>query len=628
MRRVYFFQCQDFFGKSVYFPYASGCLWAYAMTDPAVAENFVLGDLYFEKLPLHEYLCKMQDPDVVLFGCYGWNTEYHLAMAKLIKQQWPRALIVAGGPNVNQSPEWHAANPFIDISIWGEGEHAVKKILTARTQGIDYHHIPGVAQLIDEQWLHTPAASRSYEYEEFPSPYLTGLFDDFFQRYSYNFNVILETNRGCPYQCTFCDIGKSYFNKVRQFPIERILAEIDWFSEKQIEYLDVADSNFGILPRDIDIAKYIKQKKEATGWPKKMNATFAKNNQQNVFEISLVLNGINRTGITLALQSSNDIVLKNIKRKNFANTKLKEIVDLYEKHHILTYHEFINGLPGETLDSWKKGLLEIIDINPEGFIQGNSAEIYTNAEFMDPAYLARFQIGMRRLPIRNFWVKPSTGNQIPLEHNLYVVSTADMDEWDFCQADLFRIFLSTMHSHGWFRSAAELIADHQSCQCSKVYHDLWHWIQQDSGFISSIMGEIFKEVQSMFAGTGTWGRRIFGANDINWDYDSAMCIEFERNRTKFFADVRRFIRTIYPNVAVDDMINYNNLQVRSFFETYPRQIGRWAVHNSESYSSFQEYCVEIYWHGRRLKKWRLDVTDLSQQDTGISDHCQTLQSVA
>jgi putative methyltransferase len=610
MKRVYFFQVQDFFGRSIFLPYASGCLWSYAITNSEIASTFELGEFYFEKTPLTDHLDNMIDPDVVFFSCYGWNTQYHLAMAKLVKEKWPQALTVFGGPNIDQSRDWHEQHPYIDLSIWGEGEHVVQEVLLARIHNQDFSQISGVAQLKNDQWHQVPAAARNYDYDTYPSPYLTGLFDNILKRYSYNFSVVFETNRGCPYQCTFCDIGKSYFNKVRQFTLERILAEIDWFSDNKIEYVDITDSNFGILPRDLEIAKYIKQKHDETGWPKKINGTWAKNNPDRVFDMSLILDHVNRAGITLSLQSSDEIVLKNIKRKNVANTRLREIIEQYNKHNVITYHDFIMGLPGESFASWKNGLLEIVDINSEAWINGIPAEVYVNAEFMEPDYVNRFDIKMRKLPIGNYWINSQTRSDIPVEYIDYVISTATMSEADYHESFLFKVFLSTMHAQGWFRHVAQSAAKLENSQLSDVYESFWNWLRHDSGFISTVMNNVLLDVQLLFSGQGQWGRRIFGPNDVNWDYDASMCIEFEKNRSLFFDDVRRFSKQNYPNLDIDDAIDYNDLQVKSFFESYPRQKGRWRAENLEQYDSWQEHCVQVYWYGRRLRKWRLSVTQL------------------
>ena len=42
------------------------------------------------------------------------------------------------------------------------------------------------------------------------------------------FNLTWETNRGCPYSCSFCDWGSSTMSRIRAFDIERVRAEAEW----------------------------------------------------------------------------------------------------------------------------------------------------------------------------------------------------------------------------------------------------------------------------------------------------------------------------------------------------------------------------------------------------------------
>ena len=99
--------------------------------------------------------------------------------------------------------------------------------------------------------------------------------------------IIYETMRGCPYHCAFCDIGDSYHNKVKKYNIERIYKDIDWMSKNKIEYVSIADSNWGIFERDIDISKYVVDNKLKYGYPKHWDVTFAKNNYDRVFKIAI-----------------------------------------------------------------------------------------------------------------------------------------------------------------------------------------------------------------------------------------------------------------------------------------------------------------------------------------------------
>ena len=40
--------------------------------------------------------------------------------------------------------------------------------------------------------------------------------------------IIMETNRGCPYGCTFCDWGSATLSRVRKFDLDRVFAELEW----------------------------------------------------------------------------------------------------------------------------------------------------------------------------------------------------------------------------------------------------------------------------------------------------------------------------------------------------------------------------------------------------------------
>ena len=48
-----------------------------------------------------------------------------------------------------------------------------------------------------------------------PSPYLNGLFDELIKDCKYDIEGTIETTRGCPFGCTFCEIGTKYYQKIK-----------------------------------------------------------------------------------------------------------------------------------------------------------------------------------------------------------------------------------------------------------------------------------------------------------------------------------------------------------------------------------------------------------------------------
>ncbi len=148
-----------------------------------------------------------------------------------------------------------SSSDYVDVYIYDEGEIPFKALLLALDEGSSLSGVPNIKYKTGEgSWAVTE--QEMVIASDFPSPYLMGLFDEMMKDDSLDFTPTLETNRGCPFSCAYCDWG-IYKSKLRQFPIERVKAEIDWFSEHKIDLIFGADSNFGILERDEEIIDYM-----------------------------------------------------------------------------------------------------------------------------------------------------------------------------------------------------------------------------------------------------------------------------------------------------------------------------------------------------------------------------------
>jgi len=585
---VCFFQCQEDYNGNMYLPYSSGMLWAYLKQYDDILENYKLIDIYFEKLSVESYLDKLKNntPDIALFSNYGWNTSYHLSIAKAIKKAFPNCKIIIGGPNAQQSEKYLRKHDYVDISVWGEGELTLLELFRSFINNTELSDVNGLAYIKDDTYTKTKVRDRLKDINVLPSPYLTGIFDDYFKRYNYNFMPVWETNRGCPYSCTFCDLGNEYYSKVFTFDDKRLYDEIDWFSNHQIEYVEVADANFGIMKRDLDLTKYLKQKFIDTGYPQKVSATWAKSSPERIFEMSRILDSMNRGGITLALQSGNKVALDNIKRINIANDKLEVISKKYAENNMQTYHDFIIGLPGETLDSWKNNLLYILDINPEGWIFGHPLEAYENTEFSDINYIKRHDLKFATTPQVSYFARRR--KDIPIEYGNYVIGSNTLSKEDYIECFLFKWFLITCHSFGWTYH----LSQHCNTKLSEFYLKLYDYIKTNNCLIKDEYDNTKNEICKVLDGnTYFWGRQMFGTDDIYWDYESSSSIIFEKNRKHFFNDLKKFITKCYPNIDLN------------IVDTVDKQIRSHVRDCSEMY--FVDFCIETYWYGRRKKAWKL-----------------------
>ena len=253
-------------------------------------------------------------PDVVAFSNYIWNQNLSLEFAKHLKQLHPSCLTVMGGPNYNFTElEWVEKfardNTAVDIHIEGEGEvkfynlmacciehdfviEAVKAASPAGAAYIDPRSDRFVANLkLDEPgtWMCLQdhkidfARGRLLDLDDVPSPYLLGLFDEFLADPDYC--PIIETNRGCPYSCTFCNWGAMGKSKSAMFSLERVTKELRFIAERNVSttpYLYVGDANFGLFPRDVEIAQLLRELKNNRKFPQNVYMYFAKNSSEKV----------------------------------------------------------------------------------------------------------------------------------------------------------------------------------------------------------------------------------------------------------------------------------------------------------------------------------------------------------
>ena len=101
------------------------------------------------------------DPDVVGFSTYLWSFPYFVEVARHIKQDDPRRLIVFGGPSARASmmslQPFQTARQWVDVLVINEGEHAFREIVALTDRSPDsLMTIPGLALPKDEGWIDTP----------------------------------------------------------------------------------------------------------------------------------------------------------------------------------------------------------------------------------------------------------------------------------------------------------------------------------------------------------------------------------------------------------------------------------------------------------------------------------------
>ncbi len=314
-------------------------------------------------------------PDFIGFSNYIWNSGLSLSFARAIKKLSPKTIIVCGGPNyplgLAEQEAFLRKHPEVDFFIPKEGEIAFASLIEA------FSNLDGDAETVKRQNLHSvhsigddgifyhgDTIEKMRNLELIPSPYMSGRMDEFFDG---KLLPIIQTNRGCPFSCTFCAEGIRFFTKVGRFPREKVHAEIRYIGERMAANrknggrndLFIADSNFGMYKEDIDTCNALSDTIDEFSWPEYINVATGKNSKERVLEASRIVKGAMR--LSGSVQSLDPDVLENIKRKNISAEGLMELGLGAADAGANSYSEIILALPGDSLEAHYKTIQTIMD---------------------------------------------------------------------------------------------------------------------------------------------------------------------------------------------------------------------------------------------------------------------------
>ena len=195
---------------------------------------------------------------------------------------------------------------------------------------------PGISFIKDTKYYINNDLPRIRDLSSIPSPYLNGYFSEIMNiHHNEKWLASWETNRGCPFSCTYCDWGSATNSKVSKMEMERLELEMEWFGKKNIEFIFVCDANFGMLPRDYSLVKKAIEVKKEFGFPHVLSVQATKNARERSYKIQkLLYDGGLHKSVNIAMQATDKNTLKNIKRDNISLSDYKKFTEaLYKRWH-------------------------------------------------------------------------------------------------------------------------------------------------------------------------------------------------------------------------------------------------------------------------------------------------------
>lgn len=620
MKNIYFIQVGFAFDKSVYLPYATGTIVAYCKSRPDLAAEYDFKEIIFRRDDIEKIVDGMESPYLAAFSTYVWNVEFNKALAKAVKERYPDCIVVFGGHSVSDRMEF-LEKEYIDILSLGEGEEVTANLLTALKDGSDLSDCCGIAFRDSDGSKILTAPHCPESVEDYPSPYLTGVFDSIIEKNPDTmFDTIIETNRGCPYNCSYCDW--SNHKKLRLFPMEKVKGELEWLSNHKIEYCFCADSNFGMFDRDIEIAEYIVELNKKTGFPKVFRPCYEKNSAERVFRISKTLNsrGIDK-GATMAYQTLCDEALKNINRKNLTMEHFSGLMASYAEANIPTYSELILGLPGETAESFCQGLCKLLRAGQHNSISVYYCELLPNAPMCDPDYMKKYAIEPMKVKFNHIHSATGKKDTIP-EYSYLVRSTSTLSRDGWVYANLFSICLQCFHSLGLLRYFAIYAYYELGVDYYDFYKSLLEYCLEDDGLAGRLFREIKRKLDGSLEGEWNHSNPVFG--NVTWFFEEGLYLEFLYNFDDFRNLAERFIKPMMKDEDVfSQLLEFQLCAVKRPFEngrdfeseydfaSFFRHIGAdketklqkkktsYSFKAAKEYADWPTFAKETIWYGRR-----------------------------
>ena len=426
-------QINNSFTNQNYFPYSIGTLQAYAQKHLANIDDFEFSLPVYKRLPLELAVDSLSGSDIIFFSSYVWNFNLSSEIAKKIKEKKPETLIVFGGCQIPRDNigDFLRKNQFIDLACYGEGEKPFTSILENFKER-DWSRVPSISYIRDNEVIKNPTSKRISDLSEIPSPYLAGVFDPLMKANPQEIWLGLwETNRGCPFSCSFCEWGEDYQRRMYTHDLEKLFKEIDWFSRNKIEFIFCCDSNFGILSRDLEIAKKVAENKRKYGYPKRLSVQNTKNSTEASYKVQKILaeSGLSK-GVNLAFQSLNPATLEAIGRKNISTRTFHELQQRFSSEDIETFSDIILGLPNETYQTFTDGISTLIQNGQHNKIQFINLSILPNSEMADPEYQRKYGFKIIESKMSNIHGSITDKNEISEIQQLVVgTNTMPPEDW-------------------------------------------------------------------------------------------------------------------------------------------------------------------------------------------------------
>ena len=420
-------------------------------------------------------------PDILGLSNYCWSHSVSYEIFKMCKKSNPNVVTVWGGPNFPidfpSQKKFMKQYPEVDVYVPTEGETGFSNIVSLilkltslenASESIQKNPIEGCISRDNNGEIHYSIPTiRISSLNEIPSPYQNGMMDKFFDG---KLTPMLQTNRGCPFHCTFCTDGRDETNKVNHFSIERVQSDIQYIAEhtpKNTHSLHISDLNFGMYPRDLEICESLAKIQQKFNYPKYIKCTTGKNQKDKIINAIKKLN--NSLRVTMSVQSLDPDVLHNIRRDNISVDHMLALYPALKEANLQTTSEVILGLPGETFENHIQTLRDLVKARMDEIVV-HTCMLLDGSEMGLPEERKKWEMKTKFRVLQRDFAELSNGKKV-IEYEEVVVGSKTMTFEEYIELRVLA-FIIFVTNQGIVFDAIQKLLREQEIDVFELYYGM------------------------------------------------------------------------------------------------------------------------------------------------------------
>ncbi len=341
-------------GEGARVPLASLCLLAAAAEggyDVAFRDYQLMGE--GDALSAAHFAESIDDPDadVIAISCMSNLLPLVIAGTAILKARRPDVIVVLGGigPSGVAAPLMEAF-PHVDVVAPGEGEATFCQLLAASTRHelSSAHGILFRTASLGGDVVRTESTAGRLVLDELPMPAYDRVA---MTRYR---TVGIQTARGCPFPCRFCDVSAYWGRKTTYRSVARVMEELHFIQNHGFSHIEILDDTF-ILDR-------VRTEAFCREWTReKLKIRWSAYCRIDLLDEGLIdimaASGCHR--VFLGLESGSDTVLRRISKPFNRGQLLSAVARMVPLYAVAC--NLMWGFPFETIDDLRQ-TVELMEV--------------------------------------------------------------------------------------------------------------------------------------------------------------------------------------------------------------------------------------------------------------------------